>query len=240
MQYEARRSPSCLGRRLARRQIHGRELQLQKAQLVDGAVLTKNAASQTDALDLPRSHPAKPWPIPEGAQTPAVWESVKMKARVLSFAPSASLTWPRLGHVTTRPCDDIIRITDCFASSCCRLSSGSCPSGSRLMSAMIAHCPARVSALISAFTVTATTCRSHILSELLKSPATTAPDIVCDMINNILRFWVHERIRFVLNIRPTVPPPPRPDTVFDMPPLTAFHRSSAACQAGGTISSIIG
>ena len=69
-------------------------------------------------------------------------------------------------------------------------------------------CLARVAALNVSFTAVATQLRTHILINYTNLSTPAARGTMCEMVNNDLRLWVRDIVRFARKVRSEVVPPP--------------------------------
>ena len=96
------------------------------------------------------------------------------------------------------------------------------------------YCRERVATIDAAFASASADLRRHTLSNifLLSGPATRA--VISEMVNDDLRLWVNDLMRFAQQVRPPMVPPPSYFT-FSMPPVPSFKRTSAFCSSGGDV-----
>ena len=99
-------------------------------------------------------------------------------------------------------------------------------------------CLARIALIDAAFVSASADLRRHTLSNVILLSGSAARAVMSDMVNNDLRLWVNELMKFAQQVRPpTVPPPP--DTVFATPPVPAFKRTTAFCSSGGDVLKLV-
>ncbi|CAN0494248.1 unnamed protein product, partial [Laminaria digitata] len=99
-------------------------------------------------------------------------------------------------------------------------------------------CLARIASIDAAFVSASADLRRHTLCNGILLSGTAARAAMSDMVNDDLRLWVNDLTEFAQQVRPpTVPPPP--DTVFAMPPVPAFQRTTAFCSSGGDVLKLV-
>ncbi|MEP5245426.1 MAG: hypothetical protein ABJ111_00040, partial [Alphaproteobacteria bacterium] len=90
----------------------------------------------------------------------------------------------------------------------------------------------RLAPLSSAVSSASADLRTQTLCNYASLSNAKARSVMCEMVNHDLRLWVNDLMRFALSSQPPLVPPP-PDTMFAVPPLPAFGRTSAFCHGGG-------
>ena len=98
------------------------------------------------------------------------------------------------------------------------------------------HCRERVATIDAAFMSVSADLRRHTLSNIILLSGSAARAVMSEMVNDGLRLWVNDLIRFAQQARPTMVPPPS-DFTFSMPPVPSH--TSAFCRSGGDVLKLI-
>ena len=93
------------------------------------------------------------------------------------------------------------------------------------------HCRERVATIDAAFTSASADLRRHTQSNIILLSVSAARAAMSVMVNDDLRLWVNDFLRFAQHVRPPMVPPPS-DFTFSMPPVPSFKRTSAFCSSG--------
>ena len=100
------------------------------------------------------------------------------------------------------------------------------------------HCRERVATIHAAFTsASANQCRHTLRNMILLSGSATRA-AMSEMVNDDLRLWVKDLMRFAQQVRPPMVPPPS-DFTFSMTPVPSFRRTSAFCSSGGDVLKLV-
>ena len=99
-------------------------------------------------------------------------------------------------------------------------------------------CLERVATIDAAFTSVSADLRRHTLSNIILLSGPKARAVMSEMVNDDLRLWVNDLMRFAQQVRPPMVPPP-PDFAFSMPPVPSFKRTSAFCSSGGDVLKLV-
>ena len=96
------------------------------------------------------------------------------------------------------------------------------------------HCRKRVATIDAAFTSASADLRRHTLSNIILLSGSAARATMSEMVNDDLRLWVNDLMRFAQQVRPPMVPSPS-DFTFSMPPVPSFKRTSAFRSSGGDV-----
>ena len=100
------------------------------------------------------------------------------------------------------------------------------------------HCRERMATIDAAFTSASADLRRHTLSNIILLSGPAARAVMSEMVNDDLRLWVNDLMRFAQQVRPPMVPPPS-DFTFSMPPVPSFKRTSAFCSSGGDVLKLV-
>ena len=213
-----------------------RERQLQKSQLTDDAALWKKMASR------------KHWVL-RGRIPPNIGDSAadiqSFVGEAVNVTTSVATQLRAISDFDVRPCrpraegmvDHLLMVAD-------RLDF--------LRQALVAvlsvgfsldsdgdrHCRETVATIDAAFTSASADLRRHTLSNIILLSGPTARAVMSEMVNDDLRLWVNDLMRFAQRARPPMVPPPS-DFTFSMPSVPSFKRTSAFCYIGGDVLKLV-
>ena len=87
------------------------------------------------------------------------------------------------------------------------------------------HRRERVATIDAALTSASADLHRHTLSNIILLSGPAARAVMSEMVNDDLRLWVNDLMRFAQQVRPPMVPPPS-DFTFSMPPVPSFKRTS--------------
>ena len=99
-------------------------------------------------------------------------------------------------------------------------------------------CLDRLAPVDVSFTSAAAGLRRHTLSSILLRYGSASRAVMSDMVNEDLRLWVNDLMRFAQQVRPLTVPP-QFNAVFNAPPVPAFGRTRNLCSSGGEVLKIV-
>ena len=100
------------------------------------------------------------------------------------------------------------------------------------------HCRERVATIDAAFTSASADLRRHTLSNIILLSGPAARAVMSEMVNDDLRLWVNDLMRFAQQVRPPIVPPST-DFTFSMPLVPSLKRTSVFCSSGGGVLKLV-
>ena len=99
-------------------------------------------------------------------------------------------------------------------------------------------CLDRLAPVDASFISVAAGLRRHTLSNILLLSGSAAQVVMSEMMNDDLRLWVNDLMRFAQQVRPSTVPP-QLNAVFDAPPAPAFSRARNVFSSGGDVLKLV-
>ena len=96
----------------------------------------------------------------------------------------------------------------------------------------------RVATIDSAFKSASADLRRHTLSNIILLSGSATRAVMSEMVNDDIRRWVNDLMRFAQQVRPPMVPPPS-DFKFSMPPVPSSKRTSAFCSNEGDVLKLV-